>query len=150
MAITDSPIDLIRNSVFQISGRRSTGRIKWQTLSVIKPRETASEEHAGQRHEAGEDHGRVQNTAAISANSDGCPSHKTNLQPPGTSRALVSKVSNRSSSLFHDNADDQLDTPSCLVSSNTSSVDVEALFRLCSVPGSRCNRSCAGHSHPAR
>jgi hypothetical protein len=67
MSIADSPIDLIRNSVFQISGRRSTGRIKWQTLSVIKPRETASEEHAGQRHEAGEDHGRVQNTAAISA-----------------------------------------------------------------------------------
>jgi hypothetical protein len=137
------------NSVFQISEQHSTLRIKWQTLRH-QTTGTTSEEHAGQRHEAGEDHGRVQNTAAISANSDGCPSHKTNLQPPGTSRALVSKVSNRSSSLFHDNADDQLDTPSCLVSSNTSSVDVEALFRLCSVPGSRCNRSCAGHSHPAR
>jgi hypothetical protein len=34
---------------------------------VIKPPETASEEHAGQRHEAGEDHSRVQNAAAISA-----------------------------------------------------------------------------------
>jgi hypothetical protein len=29
-------------------------------------------------------------------------------------------------------------------------MDVEALFRLCSLPGSPCNRSCAGHSHPAR
>jgi hypothetical protein len=118
-----------------------------KTLPVIKPPGNASEEHAGQRREAGEEHGhgRAQN-AAISAqgssnssadrdaNSEGRPSHKTNSATSGhksspSSDTLVSKVSDWSSSRFHDTGDDQLDAPSCLASSSTSSVDVESVLQ---------------------
>ncbi|KAM0886083.1 hypothetical protein ACQ4PT_029913 [Festuca glaucescens] len=120
---------------------KSSGKI----LSIAG---NASEEYAGQRREAGEEHGqaRAQN-AAISAqgssnsstnrdaNSDGCPSHRnTNSATSGhksspSSDTLASKVSDWSSSRFHDHADDQLDTAQCQQSSSTKDIDVESVLQ---------------------
>uniref|UniRef100_A0ACD5VX19 Uncharacterized protein n=1 Tax=Avena sativa TaxID=4498 RepID=A0ACD5VX19_AVESA len=121
------------------------------TLSITKPPENSSEE---QRREAGEElhgHGLAQN-AVISAqgsssnsstnrgqqgdaNSDGCPSHKTNSATSGhksspSSDTLVSKVSDWSSSRFHEHTtDDQLDARSCRQSSSTNDIDVESVLQ---------------------
>ncbi|XP_051226600.1 uncharacterized protein [Lolium perenne] len=105
-----------------------------KTLSIAG---NASEGHAGQRREAGEEHGRgrVQNAAISDVNSDGCPSHNnTNSATSGhksspSSDTLASKVSDWSSSRFHDHADDQLDTAQCQQSSSTKEIDVESVLQ---------------------
>ncbi|KAK1668336.1 hypothetical protein QYE76_056495 [Lolium multiflorum] len=104
-----------------------------KTLSIAG---NASEECAGQRREAGEQHGRgrAQNAAISEANSDGCPSHNTNSATSGhksspSSDTMVSKVSDWSSSRFHDHADDQLDTAQCQQSSSTKDIDVESVLQ---------------------
>ncbi|KAM0929289.1 hypothetical protein ACQ4PT_001723 [Festuca glaucescens] len=108
-----------------------------KTLSIA---ENTSEGYAGQRREAGEEHGHggaqnaaisAQGSSNISTNSEGCPRHDTNSatsghKPSPSSATLVSKVSDWSSSRFHDHADDQLDTRSCR---NTSDIDVESVLQ---------------------
>ncbi|XP_047056570.1 uncharacterized protein LOC124662821 [Lolium rigidum] len=100
-----------------------------KTLSIAG---NTSEGSAGQRREAGEQHGRgrAQNAAISEANSEGCPSHNTSSGTSGhksspSSDTLVSKVSDWSSSRFHD----QLDTASCQQSSSTKDIDVESVLQ---------------------
>lgn len=115
-----------------------------KTLSIAG---NASEGHAGQRREAGEEHGHggAQNAAVSAqgssssgtnrdANSDGCPSHSTKSATSGhksspSSDTLASKVSDWSSSRFHDHADDQLDTAACQQPSNAKEIDVESVLQ---------------------
>uniref|UniRef100_A0ACD5WHW5 Uncharacterized protein n=1 Tax=Avena sativa TaxID=4498 RepID=A0ACD5WHW5_AVESA len=113
-----------------------------KTISIAKPPENASKEYAG--------HGLAQN-AAISAhgsssnsstnrgqqgdaNSDGYPTHKTNSatsghkSSPSSDTLASSKVSDWSSSRFHDHADHQLDTRSCH-NTTTGEIDVESVLQ---------------------
>ncbi|CAM0883651.1 unnamed protein product [Alopecurus aequalis] len=127
-----------------------------KTLSIAVPPGNASEEYGARRREAGEHHGQGRApTAAISAqgssinsntkqdhqgdaNSDRCSSHNANhatsrhlaIRSPSesspSSDTLASKVSEWSSSRFHDHADDQLDSLSCR---QTNDIDVESVLQ---------------------